>query len=270
MQNVLITGVSGLVGGVVYRHLDAQPTRYTPYALSRRRQASARVAAEQALHVPDDRFRLADVRDMAAVREAVEGMDVVVHMAANPNAEADWDDVVASNMTGTYNILEASREAGVRRVVNASTIMVSWGYYDDEPLASVLAATTPAEPAAVPKIDLSSPLRPTCLYAVSKCATEALARHYTETTELSVINLRIGWVNAQDAPGSLRAGSFWCSQRDIAELTRRCIDAPADVRFDTFYGLSECALRWADIAHARDVLGYLPQDHAEATLDDDN
>ena len=78
--------------------------------------------------------------------------------------------------------------------------------------------------------------------------------------------MRIGWVNAQDSPGTLASGAFWCSQRDIIQLARKCIDAPAELKFDIFYGLSECQYRWADIDHAREVLSYVPQDRAEDRL----
>jgi uronate dehydrogenase len=76
--------------------------------------------------------------------------------------------------------------------------------------------------------------------------------------------LRIGWVNDEDRPhsyGWARAG--WCSKRDIVQLVEKCIQAPPTLRYDIFYGLSEGAYNWNDIQHAKDVLGYAPQDDAE-------
>jgi hypothetical protein len=78
--------------------------------------------------------------------------------------------------------------------------------------------------------------------------------------------LRIGWVNAEDKPTGLENGAFWCSQRDIVQLVGLSVEAPDEMTFDIFYGLSECQYRWADIDHARNVLGYAPQDRAEDRL----
>ncbi|MFN2229205.1 MAG: hypothetical protein ACK2VA_05515, partial [Anaerolineae bacterium] len=64
------------------------------------------------------------------------------------------------------------------------------------------------------------------------------------------------------------SSTVWCSQRDIAQLVERCICAPPDLRFDVFYGISDNRVRFADIEHAREVLGYVPQDRAEDYADD--
>jgi hypothetical protein len=78
--------------------------------------------------------------------------------------------------------------------------------------------------------------------------------------------LRIGWVNAEDHPQNERGCAVWCSQRDIAQLVERSIEAPEDLKFDIFYGVSNNRWRWVDIEHPREVLGYIPQDSAEAKL----
>jgi hypothetical protein len=80
---------------------------------------------------------------------------------------------------------------------------------------------------------------------------------------MSCICLRIGWVVAEDRPPIPRAIPEWCSQRDIAQLVRLCVDAPETLRYDVFYGLSNNRYGWVDISHAREVLGYSPQDRAE-------
>ena len=84
---------------------------------------------------------------------------------------------------------------------------------------------------------------------------------------MSVVCLRIGWVNGEDTPSSQPGmAPIWCSQRDIARLVERAIQAPEDLRFDVFYGVSNNRLCWVDIEHARQVLGYIPQDSAEERL----
>ncbi len=80
---------------------------------------------------------------------------------------------------------------------------------------------------------------------------------------MSVICLRIGAVNLEDRPLSPRQFSVWCSQRDVAQMVERCIAAPESLRFDIFYAVSDNKWSYRDVAHARDVVGYLPQDRAE-------
>ena len=70
-------------------------------------------------------------------------------------------------------------------------------------------------------------------------------------------------------PKTIRAtsgASLWCSQRDVVQLVQRAIEAPADLRFDIFYGVSHNRWRWVDIDHPRQVLGYIPADSAEEKL----
>ena len=61
----------------------------------------------------------------------------------------------------------------------------------------------------------------------------------------------------------MRSRILWCSQRDIVQLIERRIGAPDSLRFDVFFGQSDNRYNLVDIQHARDVLGYAPQDKAE-------
>ena len=55
------------------------------------------------------------------VQPAFEEVDVVVHLAANAQGGATWEDLLNPNIIGTYNVFEASRRAGVKRVIYASS-----------------------------------------------------------------------------------------------------------------------------------------------------
>ena len=113
---VLITGVSGLVGSAAYLHLSQWPERYELYGLGRRRELSERVFDERRIDLPEDRFFICDIADMEGVAAAVEGMDAVVHMAADPSGP-EWDSLLRNNIIGAYNVFEASLQAGVGRVI---------------------------------------------------------------------------------------------------------------------------------------------------------
>jgi hypothetical protein len=67
-------------------------------------------------------------------------------------------------------------------------------------------------------------------------------------------------VEAEEPPVLPGAAVAWCSQRDIAQLAELCVNAPESLRFAIFHGLSDNSYNVADIQHARDVLGYQPQD----------
>jgi nucleoside-diphosphate-sugar epimerase len=261
IKKVLITGVYGLIGNLVYQRLAAQPNQYDVYGSSRRPQPSARTEGLTVEAIPPERLHLADIADFDSVRRAVEGMDTVVHMAADPSGEGGWDSLLRNNIIGAHNIFEASRQAGVQRVLYASTNQVVFGYHGQEFIDRLY---SPDKPAAfqIPPIDHTRPARPLNEYASSKVFGEALAHMYAFARGLSCIVLRIGWVLADDTPPSPRAQTLWCSQRDCVQLVERCINAPADLRFDIFFVQSDNADNMVDIQHAKDVLGYAPQDRA--------
>jgi nucleoside-diphosphate-sugar epimerase len=263
MQKVLITGVYGLIAAAIYQRFVQLTDRYDVYAVARRRVLSERAPQGLVLDIADDRFFLADLSDFDAVRRSVEGMDVVVQMAADPRPHASWEQILSSNVIGVYNVFEACRQAGVRRIVLASSVMASWGYQADEPYRAIKEGRFGDVPDRIPEVTHLDPPRPTEPYSASKVWGEALARVYSDVHGLSCICLRIGAVNAPDRPANLALCSVWSSQRDVVQLVERCVDAPDALRFDIFYGISNNRHRWVDIAHAREGVGYVPQDRAE-------
>ena len=255
-MKVMITGVYGLIAGALYKHLAQSPDRYDVYGLARRRQDSERVAEGD---VPPEKFTLSDMSDLGVLTRAFEGMDVVVHLAADPSGQGGWNSVLQSNIIGAYNVLEGCRLAGVPRIVNASSIQASSGYGRIEPYKSFSEGKSTGER---PIVDHTMPTRPMNIYASSKVWGEALGRTYSELHGLSVLCVRIGWVVKEDRPRP-NGASVWCSQRDIVSIHECCINAPSDVRYGIFYGMSDNKTRWVDLEHAKKVLGYVPQDRAE-------
>jgi NAD+ dependent glucose-6-phosphate dehydrogenase len=201
----------------------------------------------------------ADIADFEAIRPAFVGVDAVVHLAAVVGGKADLDAYVRGNVVGTYNVFEAARRAGVRRVVFASSGATISGVERDEPYSSFVEARAPS----APMLTHTSPLRPSGLYGCSKVWGEALARHYADEHSMSVVCLRIGAVKKDDRPSAARDFSVWCSQRDIATMIGACLDAPPDLRFDIFYVTSRNRRGYRDLEHARKVLGWKPLDSAD-------
>jgi nucleoside-diphosphate-sugar epimerase len=244
---ILVTGMSGLIGSALRRRLEGQ---YPLRALNRR-------------DVPGVPCHRGDIADLGAIEPAFRDIDVVVHLAAAAGGGEPWESVLRHNLIGTYNVFEAARRAGVKRVIFASSGATVTGYERDEPYASLVAGRY-AGLTSWPMLTHETPLRPAALYGVSKAYGEALARRYADEHGLSILSLRIGRVNAEDRPRSTRDFSVWLSQRDVVQILERAIAAPADLRSGIFFATSDNRWGYRDLTHARTVLGFVPEDHAEA------
>jgi nucleoside-diphosphate-sugar epimerase len=216
--------------------------------------------------LPDDRVFRADVADIDSLRTAFEGVDVVLNLAADgglsseAGMNAGWPSMLQNNIIGTYNVLEVARQAGVKRVILASSGATANGYELEEPYKSLVAVDDVPVPDSWEMINEFSEPKPISLYGVTKLFGEDLGRYYAATTPLSVINLRISSCGPVDEAKPGRAQANWSSHRDIQQLTVKCIEAPADLRFDIFWATSDNRKLFRDNAHAKEVLGYAPQD----------
>ena len=243
---VLVTGLSGLIGGAVLKHLGGT---YAFRGLNRRA-------------VPGVPCHRADIADLEAIQPAFAGADAVVHLAASVGNTASFDEILRANVVGTYNVFEAARRAGVKRVVYASSGATVSGYERDLPYRALAAGRYDEAPACT-MLTHETPVRPSGLYGVSKVWGEALARHYADAHGMSMLCLRIGRVTQEDRPLSPREYSVWCSQRDIVRMIELCLQAPDTLRFDVFFVVSDNAWGYRDLEHARTVLGFRPLDSAD-------
>lgn len=246
-QKVLITGMSGLIGGALRNQMEG---KYELSALNR--SAVEGVECHQA-----------DISDLDAIRPAFQGKHTVVHLAAHVSVPGEFADMLNYNVIGAYNVFEAAREAGVKRVVFASTGATIAGVERHEPYKTLAEARYEEATPGWPMIDHNSPVQPRGLYGCSKVWGEALGRHFSDTSDMSVICVRIGRVTAEDRPMKPREKAVWCSLRDIAGLLEACVAAPAGLKFDIVFGVSNNKYSYRDMEHAREVLGFVPQDSAE-------
>ncbi|MEO8442161.1 MAG: NAD(P)-dependent oxidoreductase [Betaproteobacteria bacterium] len=230
IPRVLITGAAGEIGRVLRAGL--YDGKRTLRLLDIKPQNSARTGEE---------LVTADLADTAALQNAMRDIDCIVHLAGVPR-EGAWEAILPNNIIGTYNLFEAARKAGVKRVIFASSNHVI-GYYR-----------------ATQAVGVMEPERPDSRYGVSKAYGEALGRMYADKYGLEVACLRIGSFRAR--PEDARQLATWISHRDMVELTRCCIDAAA-FHFLVLYGVSNNTRnRWQN-PHAAEI-GYRPQDNAEA------
>ena len=245
---VLITGASGLIGGVLRRGLG---DKYDLRGVDRR-------------PVEGMESHVADMRDLEAALPAFEGVDVVLDLASNPSHTIDWDVAHGNNMACTYTALEAARRAGVRRLIFASSNHATGMYEMDPPYRDIVAGRYEGlDPERIPYITPHMPVRPDGPYGVAKVMGEAAGRYYSDRYGLSVICLRIGTLNAQSRPLEPRHFATLFTHRDLVQLVDRCIAAPEGLRFAIFYGVSDNRWRFWDISNSRRLVGYEPQDDAE-------
>jgi NAD+ dependent glucose-6-phosphate dehydrogenase len=261
---VHITGVYGLIGNLMYRHLSSQPDLYDVYGSGRRTVGSMRAGQANIVPLPADHFKIADLSDAQAVKNAIVGIDAVLHIGAAPGPDASFDVVLDSNIRGTYNVLEACREAGVRRLVYASSIMISNGHFRyTEPYKAIREGRWADIPETIPVITHKDPPRPTEPYSASKVYCEGLCRTYTDAHAISTICLRLGYVNQEDHCETPFANSEWLSHRDCVNLIELALVATEKPVFEICYGVSGNQHRWVDIEHTQKVLDYIPQDSHE-------
>jgi UDP-glucose 4-epimerase len=169
MTHYLVTGGAGFIGSHIVETLleDGKRARVLDN-LSTGRKENIAPFLDQV------EFIEGDLRDEDSVRRAVEGIDYVLHQGAIPSVNRSVQDPIpteTANVVGTLNLLLAARDAGVRRVVYASSSSV----YGDSP--------------TLPKVETMPP-RPKSPYAVSKMAMEYHCRVFTELHGLETVGLR--------------------------------------------------------------------------------
>jgi nucleoside-diphosphate-sugar epimerase len=253
-----VTGARGTIGTTLLRELSG---RYDLVPIARSPAA--------------DGWLVADLADLAGLERALAGCQAVVHLAAASDVSAAWEEVLSSNIIGTYNVFEAARRARVGRVVFASSNHVA-GMFEVAAGPSLYRLNDPR------MIDHQDEIRPDSLYGTSKVFGEALGRYYSERYHMSVVCLRIGSVLRDDDPeGPLvaegsgwlglsvadryrRIRATWLSQRDCALLVASALDA--EVSWAVVFGTSANPRRIWDLEHARAAIGYVPQDSAPEWL----
>lgn len=234
-RKILITGAAGFIGSYIR---EAFNDRY-----------DMRLADIGEINEPQGHEVIkADITNLDEMRRVCEGMDTVVHLAADRSPSANFYETLLSlNIIGTYNIFQAAKEQGCQRVVFASSVNAMLGYSPDV------------------SVRWDMPVNPTNVYGVTKCFGEALGQCYANNG-LSAICIRIGAIKRQDDPNLNQPvenpsdwGEGWISQRDLVQLIQRCIDVEG-VDFAIVHGQSRHKRPRLDIAHTCDVLGYEPED----------
>lgn len=229
-RRVLITGAAGRIGSAVTDRLSEQWNVV-------------------ATDVAGTRYQDLDVTDTEACRAAFSGVDSVVHLAAVPNADAEWKDLLPANVLGVHSVASAAMASGVRRLVLASSLQAVSAYPDDF------------------QVRPSDPPRPANLYGATKAWAEAIGSWVTSVSPIEVVAMRIGYFAEKPPTGpdvTPRDRAAWLSFGDCAELVRASVEGPV-TGFTVINGISANRYRKASYGEPEHALGYQPSDDAWAT-----
>lgn len=229
MNRILLTGAAGYLGRALRPRLGE---------LAAARRLSD--IAEMDKATPGEEIVQCDLADPSAVLDLVSGCDGIIHLGGI-SIEDKFSNILDSNITGCYNVFEAARKAGVRRIVFASSNHAI-GFHE---------RTT--------KLDSKSVIRPDSLYGVSKVYGEALAHLYYEKFGIETAIVRIG--SCLPKPLDRRMLSTWLSPDDFFRLIQRVFVAP-HLGCPVIYGASDNKDGWWDNTKVA-YLGWQPQDSSE-------
>jgi uronate dehydrogenase len=233
---ILVTGAAGRIGRAAVRELVAKGYHVRAFDVVRA--------------VGTDDVIVGSITDPAAVRRAVQGIDVLIHLAATPDDDDFLEKLVPNNLVGAYHVLEEARLAGVRKMVLASTGQVVWWQRFTGPL--------PVQADAQPS--------PRGWYAATKLFQEAAGRALAAQHGITIIAVRLGWCPRDRAQVEELGRTEWgpdvyFSPADAGRFFGCAARAPLTGRFEVVYAMSRPAGRVIyDPAPAFELLGYEPRD----------
>lgn len=234
LKKIVLTGAAGRLGGYLRKPLAAKCETLI----------STDIAVLTDPLLDGESFVQADLAEYAKMAEIIKGADMVVHFGGHPD-EKPFEDILHANIIGCYNIWQAAHEAGVRRIVYASSIH-----------AVGLHPKTTA-------INIHTPHRPDSYYGLAKCFAEDMAKLYWDKKGLEAVCLRI--LSCANVTNSRALGS-WLSYDDLIHLVERAVDTPT-TGFAVIYGVSNNDRSPVDNSGAS-FLGYRPRDNAEQFAED--
>lgn len=232
-HTLLMTGAAGGLGQAMRPRLKAN------CAVLRLSDVSPMAPAQAGEEVVQ-----ADLADADAVKALVAGCQAIVHFGGI-STEQPWASILQANIIGLYNLYEAARIHGVKRIVFASSNHVMGFYRQSE------------------VVDALSPPKPDGLYGVSKAFGEDLSRMYFERYGIETACVRIG--SCLPEPKDRRMLASWISHDDMHRLITACLTTQV-LGHSIIYGTSDNSVSWYDNRLAKHI-GYRPQDSADAFRD---
>ncbi len=203
-----------------------------------------------------------DISDPDAINGAFSGLDAIIHLAGDPSPAGSWESMLKNNIIGTFNVLEESRRAGVKKVVFASTNHTQHGETMG-PSPEILNIANPI------MLRLGDYFNPSSIYGASKATGEIYGRLFARHHGVQFVAMRIGAIGTEDTP-MRSAGkpsedyvrAMYLSRRDLLDAFQKALEI--DREFTLAYVISNNGRRIFDMRETNEVLGFYPQDDAES------
>ena len=239
-----ITGAEGTIGSVLRKGLS---NKYKIISFT--------------LQTQDFESVQMDLSNNNEIKGKFEGLDALIHLAADPRPEASWESVKKNNLEATYNVYNEVKNAGVKKIIFASTNHTQHG--------DTLLTTPETLDLKKNKIlSLENNTNPDSLYAVSKLFGEDLGKYFSEQHKIKFIGLRIGWIVKGDDP-TIMCGtpsedylrSMYLSHRDCIQAFERALESSRD--FLIAYAISNNSTKVFDLKETSRTLNFYPEDDSE-------
>lgn len=227
---VLVTGSAGRVGGAAHQALAARGHDVRGFD-----RAGAGEAA-------------GDISRPEQLRAALTGTEAVVHCAATPVDDDFAGQLLPNNIVGVYHVLQCAWQAGVRRVILASTGQVVMGHEGPWPITPEM------------------PVTPRNWYGAAKVLAEAAGQIYAYERAMSIIVARLGWCprdqrHADELARDEFGQDVYLSAADAGRFFVAAVEAPASIRYCIVFATSRPVRKTRyDLSAAQHLLGYEPQD----------
>jgi nucleoside-diphosphate-sugar epimerase len=244
-KRVLITGCDGAIGRAAARALKSRGHFVRGFDLRHSELADEAVVGS--------------LVDLELMKVAALGMDVVIHLAATVDDADFMTELLPNNVVGLWNVLEAARLAGVKRVSLASSMQV--------------VSAVKREPGKVMRVEeLPGPRNH---YAATKLFAEDMGLLYVNRYGMEVICPRIGWLprNPEDTRRLVKHGgqNSYLSHDDAGRFYVRVVEAEQiegqKAGYAVVFLLSKRTVEGGpDMEAARRAVGYVAEDLFPAGL----
>jgi|TARA_Y100000310_G_scaffold140092_1_gene139446 nucleoside-diphosphate-sugar epimerase len=197
----------------------------------------------------DFEVRYVSLEDINSLKKALRGIDIVINMAANPDPDAEFGELVQPNLIGAYNVFEAARKSKCSRVIFASSVHAIEGYKKSY------------------KVEGDDSPKPGDLYGATKAFGEALCFTFSSEYNLSCLAIRIGAYTSDERMRTVcykrKYYRHVISQRDMGQLLHKCIMAPKSAKYGILSGISQNKKGDMDLKFAKKLVGYVPKENID-------
>jgi len=236
MTKVLVTGSSGRIGRAAVKELLARGHEVRGFDLA------------PTPGLTD--MTLGSLTDAQSVWRAMQDIHTLVHLAATPDDDDFLERIVPNNIIGVHNIMEAAKDAGVKRTILASSGQVVWHMR--------LTGPWPIGAEVQPT--------PRYWYAAAKLFLEGAGRAFAEGFGMSVIAVRLGWCPRTKEQVDEIAATDWAqdvylSPNDAGRFFACAVEAATPISYVVLYATSKPVKRLLyDLETTKKLVGYEPQE----------